>query len=571
MRGILSLDQELRAIRKGRGQESAPRSNRPADLKQTERPWQPDIDQLHQTMRELLRAVAGFSGVELPGLPSGLQDNDAPPPRLDIKNLKDRFRNDLEGFSIRTTEELTKRAREQTRSALEAVQNEVGGMVDQVAAEFRENLQLPAQIEKLLEPCVEDAEARLANSISEKFESLVARHEQLVQEKIQGTISSLQAQMSALEQTVQEVRMLKAESVSQASAEQPSTAEVAGRIDELAAKVQEKLQDQAQVEKLFEPRVEEATSRLEKSVSQKVEHLIAQHEQMVQAKLQVTLSSVEAQMSVLEQTLQEVRKLKAEPVAQGSAEPRNTAADVERVLAEHDRLVQGRLQEALKPVQAQMSAMEHMVQVIREMKAEPVAQPSTELPSTAEVAGRIDQLAAEFNKKLHDQAQIERLLEPRVGEATARLEKSICQKVENLVTQHEQLVQDKLQGTLSSVQEQISALEQAVQQIRELRVESVSKLPVEQPVAAADNATKKDEDNLNLDFNGFLDQAFSRIECSFDNLREARKGQSAQNGSASLEYLRQAIPTGSTDMLLRVQQALDNLDRLGTKDPQPAS
>src|SRR5512146_2832006 len=117
MKGLLSLDQELRAIRKPKGQESTARSNRSAGPIETERPWQAEIDRVQQTMQEVLRAVAGFSGVELPGLPSSARDGQAPSPTLDIKTLKDRFRNDLEGFSIKTTEELAKRAREQSRAA----------------------------------------------------------------------------------------------------------------------------------------------------------------------------------------------------------------------------------------------------------------------------------------------------------------------------------------------------------------------------------------------------------------------------------------------------------------------
>lgn len=619
MRGLLSLDQELRAIRKGRDQDSAPRSNRQAGPKETERPWQPEVDQLQHTMREVLRAVAGFSGVELPGLPSEAQGDETLSPSLNLKTLKDRFRNDLEGFSLKTTQELAKRAREQARAALEAVQNEVGGMVDQVAAEFREDLQLPAQIEKLLEPCVEDAETRLASSISQKFDDLVARHEQLVQEKIQATLSSVHAQMSELEQTVQQIRDLKAQSAAQPSsqqpsaadieqllvghersvqsrlhealapvqtqigtleqtvqqlrelrvdsASQPSTAEVASRIDELAVEFREKLHDQTKIEKLFEPRIEEAAARLEKSISQKFENLVAQHEQLVQQKLEGTASSVQAQIRTLEQAVQDVRSLKAELVAQASAKHGEAAADVERLLAEHDRLAQSRLHEALSPFKSQISTLEQAVQQVRELKSEPVVQPPADRPSTAEIASRIDQLSAEFEEKLQGLGQIEKSFEPRVQEAAGRLEKSISQRVEHLVTRHEKLVQEKLQGTVDSLHGQMSTLEETVQQILDLRAGPVAHLQVAQPVDAAG----KNENGLNLDLNGFLDQAFSRIECSFNDLREARKKQAAQNSNTTLEYLRQAIPTGSPDMLIRVQQALDNLDRLGSKEPAPAS
>src|SRR5579884_2045205 len=166
MKGMLSLEQELRATRLAGGQRKSKSPSQPPEPMETERPWQRDIDQLQQTMRE----VATFSGVELPGLPPGLQNDTAPLPRLDIKTLKDRFRNDLEGFSIKTMEELTKRAREQTRAALEAVQNEIAGRIEQIAAELREQLQLPAQMEKLLGPSVQEAAARLEKSLSQKFE-----------------------------------------------------------------------------------------------------------------------------------------------------------------------------------------------------------------------------------------------------------------------------------------------------------------------------------------------------------------------------------------------------------------
>ncbi len=580
-------------------------------------------------MRELLRAVAGLSGVELPGLPPGLQDDDANPPSLDIRSLKDRIRNDLEGFSIKTTQELTKRAREQAHAALDGFQNEVGDSIEKVAAEFRENLLLPAQIEKLLVPCVEDAEARLERSIAQKFEHLVAQHEQSVQDRLQAALSSFRTQMSTLEQTVQQVRELQSEAVAQPSAEQSSAAEVAGRIDQLAAEFREKLQDPARIEQLLEPRVGEAAARLEKSICQKVEHLVAQHEQLVQEKLQGTLSSVQTQLSTLEQTVQQVRDLQSEAVAQPSVEQPMATADVEHLLAEHDRSVQDRLQAALNSVQVQMSTLEQTVQQVRDLQSEAVVQPSAEQPmatadvehllaeheqsvqdrlqaalssfqtqmstleqtvqqvrdlqseavvqpsvaqpTAAEVAGRIDQLAAEFRERLQDPAQIEQLLEPRVGEAAARLEKSICQKVEHLVARHEQLVQEKLQGTLSSVRAQMSALEQTVQQIGGLKAEPVSKLPAEQPVAAADITMNEDESSLNKGLKGFLDQAFSRIELSFNNVPQTSGMQPLHTPVAVLGEQREAIPFIDMDREARIQKALDHLGQLGSKDPYPAS
>ncbi len=538
-------------------------------------------------MRDVLRAVAGFSGVELPGLPSGLQDNGARLPSLDIKTLKNRFRNDLEGFSVKTTEELTRRARERTHAAIDGVQDEVGGRIEQIAAEFRENLQLPAQIEKLLEPCVGDAEARLERSVAQKFEQLVAQHEQLVQEKLEATLSSVHAQISTLEQTVQEVRELKAELVAKSPAEPAiAAADVENLLAEHERSVQERLQAalnpvHAQISTL-EQTVQEvrdlkaelaAKSPAEPPIAAAdVENLLAEHERSVQERLQAALNPVHAQISTLEQTVQEVRELKAELAAKSPAEPAIAAADVENLLAEHERAVQERLQAALNPVHAQIGTLEQTVQEVRELKAELAAKSPAEPPmATEEMSGRIDELAAEFREKLQAQGQIEKLWEPRLEEAAARLEKSICQKVEQLVARHEQLVEEKLQGTLSSVQAQISVLEQTVRQFRALKAEPVAKFPAEQPVVAAACATIKDESSLNTGLKGFLDQAFSRIELSFNNLPESLRMPPAQAAVAGLGEQHNVIPFQDMDREARIQQAMDYLGQLGPKDPYPAS
>lgn len=622
MKGLLSLDQELRAIRKPKGQERTSSFKRPAESVATDRPWQPDIDQVQQTMRDVLRAVAGFSGVELPGLPSGHGDNQTHAPSLDLKTLKDRFRNDLEGFSMKTTQELANRAREQTRAALEAVQNDVGGMVERVASEFRENLQLPAQIEKLLEPCVEDAESRLANSISQRFDDLVARHEQLVEEKLQQTLIDVHAQMSALEQAVQQLNDLKAHAAAQPSSPQPGTAEVEqllaehdrlvqGRVHEALAPVQAQIGTlEEAVQQIREVNAQAAAQASSQQPSAtEVEQLLAEHDRSVQGRLHEALAPVQAQISTLEETAQQLRELNAQTAAQMSTaevsgridnleselrekfqaqaqieslvEPHVEKAavrleealsqKVEHLVTQHEQLVQEKVQGTLSSVQAQMSTLGQTVQEVRNLKADWVAQAAANQAGTAEVVGRIDQLASEFMGKLQDPTGIESLLDLRVEESAARLEKSICQKVENLVARHETLVEEKLRGTLSFFQEQMSALEQTVQQILELKAQPVAQALAGQPVVAADDAPKPGENNLKVDLNGFLDKAFSRIEFSFNNLRDAHKLQPAPSSSSSLEYLRKAIPTGSPDMLIRVQQALDNLDRLGTKDPHPAS
>jgi hypothetical protein len=528
MKGLLSLDQELRAVRKASKQKHVTGPDRPPASRETERPWQSDIDTVQQTMREVLRVIASLSGVELPGLPPGLEDDVAPLPRLDIKTLKDRLRNDLEGFSIRTTEELAKRAKEQTHAALDAVQDEVRGSIDQVAAEFREKLLLPAQIEKFVEPSIHEAVGRLEESLSQKVQHLLAEHEQLVHDRLQGVVSSVQSQIGTLEQTVKQVRELKADSVAQSSTQQA------------------------------------------KAVAD-VEAVLAKHEQLVQDTLQGMVSSVQARIDTMQQTVQQVRELKAHLVAQSSVQQAKTVADVETLLAKHEQLVQDRLQGMEGSVQARIGTLEQTVKQVRERKADSAAQLSVEKTSAVELAGRIDQIAAEVRQKLPDQVQIEKLLEPSVEGASARLEKSLSQKVEHLLAEHEQLVQDRLQGMLSSVQTQISALEQSVQQIRELKANSVMQLPAERPIAGTDNPMEEPETDPASGLNGFLDQAFSRIESSFSSLMETARTQPAQSAYAGLGDRSNALLFSEMDRERRVQQALDALGRLGTKNPHPAS
>src|SRR5690348_6016583 len=325
MRGTISFEQELRASRLASGQKKGTNSDPMPGSRQNERPWQDDIEQVQQTLREVVRVIASFSGVEIPGLPAGVHDDSAPAPKLNINTLKDRLRNDLEGFSLKTTEELAKRAREQTRAALDAIQNEVGGHIEQAAAELRQELQLPAQVDKLLQPCIEESHARLEKSFSEKFEQLTAGQQQLVQESIQTALGHIQAQMGALEQAVQQVRELKSDSAAQATAALNST----------------------------------------------IDRQLAEQQRLIQEKIQSAIGPIQAQVGALEQAVQQVRELKSDSAAQATAALNST---IDHQLAEQQRLIQEKIQSAIGPIQAQMGALEQAVQQVRELKSDSAAQ-----------------------------------------------------------------------------------------------------------------------------------------------------------------------------------------------------
>jgi hypothetical protein len=673
MRGTISFEQELRASRLASGQKKGTRSDPAPVPTPNERPWQDDIEQVQQTLREVLRAIASFSGVEIPGLPAGLQGDSAPAPKLSITTLKDRLRNDLEGFSLKTSEELANRAREQTRAALDAIQNEMGGQIEQAAAEVRGELQLPAQVDKLLQPCMQETEARLEKSVSQKFEQLIAGQQQLIQDSLRSALGSIQSQMSALEQSVQQVRELKSDSAAQTStelnskiehqvAEQQrliqeklqsavgviqaqmsaleqsvqqvrelksdsavqSSAELNSKIDHqlaeqqraiqnslqtalgslqtqmsalVAAEFRNQLQAPAQIEKLLEPCVAQAVARLESSFVPNVELLLNEQEQWIQESLQAALNSVQTHMGALEQKMREIHAVKADLVAKLSTEQPN--ANFEALLARQERLIQGRVESALGSVTVQMSALEQKVRQILEIKADSAAQTSAELNSRVEylladqerlIQGKLQNALSSVQAQMSALEQNMHQIGERKSESAAQMSvelqnaalddamkkyegrvSSELEKVVHLLAERERSIQGRLQTALGSVQAQMTALEHKMEQIREMNAGFVAQNSPERPVAVVDSALKQAEISLNNGIKEFLDRSFSRIEGSFSSLMETPKFKSVQSTHAKLESLRKAIPNGSTDMLIRVQQALDNLDRLGSKDPLPPS
>ena len=262
MKVPLSLADELRSIRGGFNSKSLPRGpNRPAE---TERPWKSDIERVEQTLQEALRVISRFSGVELPEGAAPSSGEDGSVSRLDCITLKERIRNDLEAFSVTTASEIAKQAEEQARAALAAVQSEMSGRIEQVVGEYRLKLKeeiepqeidinvtrqsqdrvaelvraqtdefarwvwltckgtgtpIPLQVEKLLEPYVEEATALVTGSIHQKIQDLLADQEKLVEERFQGTADSLQSQIASLEQAAQQICEKNADSVTRLSTE----------------------------------------------------------------------------------------------------------------------------------------------------------------------------------------------------------------------------------------------------------------------------------------------------------------------------------------------------------------
>jgi hypothetical protein len=227
-----------------------------SETNEVERPWQSEIDQLQQTLKEVVEAISNLSGVELT---DGATDpQSASRPSLDRKSLKDRIRNDLESFASTTAAEMARQAERQTRIALAALQSEANGQAEQVARELRNKFKnqfepgqfeigitqqtqdrvtelvqrrtdefarwvwlmckgtgtsIPVEIEKLLEPYVEQATGQLSESFRHRFDAQLTEQEQNAQRRLQGTLSTLEEQINTLGQKAKSICEQNTESI----------------------------------------------------------------------------------------------------------------------------------------------------------------------------------------------------------------------------------------------------------------------------------------------------------------------------------------------------------------------
>jgi hypothetical protein len=339
------------------------------ETKEGERPWQEDIDRLQQTLQEVLQTISRLSGVELTPAETDPQSGDNSTPQLDCKTLKDRIRTDLEAFAATTASEMARQAERQTRVALAAIHNEATGQVDQVARELREKLHgqfepghfeigitqqtqdriaelvqrrtdefarwvwlmckgtgtpIPIQIEKLLEPYVQEATDRFTEAFRLRFHNQLAEQEQMAQRRLQGTLSSIEGQMNALEQAARNICEQSADSATKLSSDRMNVI-----AEEAAKHFQDRIREQfesdfnvyqtrleqtadAVLEKLQQEEAEKAgsfSSRIQGLESEVAEKAMAQISgSMEQASLNVVASSVQHLHQQADDTLEHSRE-----------------------------------------------------------------------------------------------------------------------------------------------------------------------------------------------------------------------------------------------------------------------
>ncbi|HXH50052.1 MAG TPA: hypothetical protein VNM47_11975 [Terriglobia bacterium] len=377
MKGSLSLADELRAIRGG----AKLPNKRPDQPEETERPWKSDIERVEHTLKEALQAISHFSGVDLPETtPKGEEGSTS---RTDFTTLKDRIRNDLEAFSVKAVSQMSQQAELQARAALEVIQTEMESRIEKVVDGYRDKLHeeiepkqfeisvarqsqervaelvraqtdefarwvwltckgtgtpIPLQIEKLLEPHVEEATALLTGSFQQKIQELMAEQEKLVEERFKGTADTVQNQINALDQAAQQVCERNLDAVTKFSTERlngvadeaaknfegrirehvdSALGQVQPHLDESTGALLDKLQqEQDKMAQDFIRRMEVLSSEMEATTGPEIS---ARMERSVASAMESSLQQLQQRTDGALQQIQEASRSVHESVEQGVA------------------------------------------------------------------------------------------------------------------------------------------------------------------------------------------------------------------------------------------------------------
>lgn len=150
-------------------------------------------------------------------------------------------------------------------------------------------------------------------------------------------------------------------------------------------------------------------------------------------------------------------------------------------------------------------------------------------------------------------AQIEKLLEPYAEEASARWTERFRVRIQDFFDEEEHAVQQKVQGTVASLLEQIRAVDQAAQQIHERNADSVASLS--RASAASEDAMKNLEAKTRHEAEDAPGEVASRIQSATENSLECQRKQLAQVSGASLRDEGEAVNDAVTNLQGRLRQA----------------
>jgi hypothetical protein len=520
-----SLADELRAIRGGSNSRKS--FKRAPDHNDEGAPWQAEMERMQHSFQEVLQAISQLSGVELPGVSSTSPGNPDSPPRLDCNTLKDRIRNDLEAFSVRTASELSQQAEEHTRAALGAVQNELSSQIEQTASQLREKLQGPVDTEQMGTEAAQQTKDRVAALVKTQTDEF-ARWVWLT---CKGT-------------------------------DTPTP---------------------PQIQKLLEPYIEEATSNFAAPLRQKVGDLIAEQEQLVQQKLQTAAESAQKKLNSLEENSLQVCQQGADAVARQSAERLNALADESvkglesRIAAEIEGAVcrfQTRLAET-------STATEKDLQRDQDVWAENLRQRLGELAvaahenSTTEISTRLAQTAADLieSSAQHLHHQTEDALEHSREEISAFMKLEMAEVQHQLhdlgMTAHRELDQELgaasnrhiltcRQQLDSMVRESMESMGERIHQAADQHLQEAGR------VSGDSQGAPQSQEAVDSRFNSLVerlqqeaDQAAQRVATGAKAASESLMCELSNKTSASVAALREEADQAARRIESSLQQSLE--------------
>jgi hypothetical protein len=566
MKSPLTLADELRAIRGG-GVHGKALSKRPDPPVEGERPWKSDLDRMEHTIQEALQVISQFSGVQLPEGLAKSEGEEGSMSRVDCATLKDRIRNDLEAFSVTTVSEMSKQAEQRAKSALATIQNEMTGQIEETLGQYRQMLRekmapqaldvnvaqqsqervaelvrsqtdefarwvwltckgtgtpIPLQIEKLLEPYVEEATTLVTGNMQQRIQELLKEQEKLVEERFQDKAGSLQTQIDTLQQAAQQMVEKKADSVVEASAERLNTAA------ERAASHFE-----GRVREHMASSVQGAQTRLDETTANLLDRLNLQQDQMAQdfiRRLEALSSELETTkapeiVSMMEQaasSAMETSLQKLKVVTDGAVEQ----------IQETGRFVNDSVEEGFKRVGEMLGGEGQDLSGFREKLLK---------DSKEHISTMVDDAVGSIEPR------ILRLAEEKIEAASAKLGKM---PDENLA-EFESRLREASEGQYRDLLERIhkdtgEAGAQAVAEIRSTS-ETVMQELSEKVDAAASRLNQQQE------------ESGARFESTVNDTLEGFRKQLAEITRSGMEEQRKTISTGLDALQKRLRQAAEAL------------
>lgn len=563
----ISFAQELRAIRNG--------NNGGERTKQTSNHWLAAVNPVRQTFSRLLGAEHPAAVLDSEKTGSSLSDEHT-------KTLNDHIGNEPVVLSKSATEEVVEAEEEQTQAAPEEVQDEVPAREEQVTSEFQENPQncqgpdqteidvvkqsrdriaeiiqtqtdelarwawvtckgtgtpIPAQIEKLMEPYVEEARAKFAGSFRQQVQDLVTEQEQVVQ----GKLSSFQDQIGTLDQTLQQIYDQKADAISKLSEE---------RLSALAEKAvqnfEEKVRDGVEggfsrfqtrfgeLESASLERLQRAGEQQMDGYAHKLEGLSAEMEEKVVS--QVSGRVEETAAKVIESSLEQLHhqasadledsKRELKGLVQLEAEGvREQLSGLGRTMSEVLSQDVARLTDTVRQADQELTAIEQKHLAASEQQLSALSQTTME-----SFSARLKQIA---DLQIEEVSKISQDFHQK---ATAQFEFKLQEVTEGQCNGMLQRIQDEAGMASAKATAEVKAASESV-------MEELS-----HKVNDSTSALKEE-----------AGQATSRFELSINNSLEAYQQQLAQVTEARLEEHRKAITANISELQNRLKQATELL------------